>query len=134
MKFYDNPKQMQDKIDSYFKECDDNKKPYSIEGLTLYLGFAATESLLNYEKTEGYEGCFSIIRKAKLKIQQQRVEWGASDKGNPSFIRWILINNSKEYKAEKQIIETRNIDMNDTLSDAELIRIIKDDSEEVMEK
>ena len=56
---------MQQKIDKYFKECDDNKEPYTITGLALALDLDR-KSINNYEKDSDF---FPTIKKAKLRVE-----------------------------------------------------------------
>ena len=109
MKYFDTPEIMQEKIDSYFKKCDNRTvkqvtrdgvlvnvpapMPYTVEGLADALGFECMESLLNYEKTKGYEDFFSTIKKAKLKIQQNKLERGLLGSSVASVTIFDLKNN-----------------------------------------
>ena len=58
-------KEMQDKIDKYFEECDKNKDPYTVTGLALALDMSR-QDLINYSNREEF---FDTIKKAKLKIE-----------------------------------------------------------------
>ena len=75
---YSDPLEMQRVCDNYFNWCDRqtktiirNKnekiiyKPYTVSGLTLALGFASVQSLLDYEKKPQFS---DIIKKAKLRV------------------------------------------------------------------
>jgi len=101
---------MQEAIDKYFEECKaslkeiyDKKKqelvtvneptPWTVEGLALALGFCDLNTLLNYEKKEGYEEFFSAVKKAKLKIQQNKVINGLNGNYNPAVAIFDLKNN-----------------------------------------
>jgi hypothetical protein len=100
---------LQDAIDCYFKECDDrniqvydkasqtvkiiNKPiPYTIEGLCEVLD-CSRETLLNYESQKGYEVYFDTIKKAKLKIQRNKLERGLTGESNPAVTIFDLKNN-----------------------------------------
>lgn len=83
-----NPKKMEEAIEEYFTKCEGtllvdaatgqpiltkagqpiymNSKPPTVTGLTLYLGFAATQSLFDYGKDERFS---AIISRAKLRIE-----------------------------------------------------------------
>ena len=84
--------ELQKDIEAYFKECDENKRmmfvksmgeeievgmplPYTIEGLAEALD-CDRDTLLNYEKKKGYEEYFGTIKRAKTKIQRNKVERG----------------------------------------------------------
>ena len=113
-KIWESVDDLQKDIDAYFQWIKDNpqkivypskideetKKPLvyeverypTIEGLALFLD-CSVHTLRNYQKTEGYEEYFTAIERAKLKIQQAKVERGASGIGNPNFIMFDLKNN-----------------------------------------
>lgn len=113
-KNYKTPKELQKAVDSYFDYQDDHplyktefhgrdaneckipiQRPYTIEGLALALGFTNRVSLMNYERTEGYEPYFNIILHAKEKIRNQWIELGIANLANPGFTKFILINNAR---------------------------------------
>ena len=115
-KRFQSAEDMQLAIDSYFNECDGNilkmdkygnatKEPYTIEGLAEALGFKETDSLLNYEKEEGYEEFFGTIKKAKLKIQRNKVVNLLAGISNPAGSIFDLKNNHG-YKDKQEIDQT----------------------------
>lgn len=62
------PADMQKAIDYYFEQEKLSKRPPTICGLALHLGFVSRNSLLDYE---GYsKEFFCIIKKAKTRIEQ----------------------------------------------------------------
>tara|TARA_R110001606_G_scaffold39887_3_gene109507 strand:+ start:99 stop:557 length:459 start_codon:yes stop_codon:yes gene_type:complete len=103
---------LQKDIDNYFIECDKNKAvvydammkrhiieeptPYSTEGLCDVLD-CDRKTLLNYEKKEGYEDYFHTIKKAKRKIQRNKVERGHTGKSKTAMVIFDLKNND-DYK------------------------------------
>ena len=108
-KKWETPEKLQEAIEAYFKECDDNTItvlpkgakepiqiskpiPYTIEGLCMVLGCDRV-TLLNYEGQEGYEEFFSTIKKAKLKIQRNKIERGLMGESNPAVSIFDLKNN-----------------------------------------
>jgi len=60
---YNNPKDLQSKIDSYFTE--DNVKP-TISGLAYHLGFESRQSFYDYEERIKFS---YTIKRARLKIE-----------------------------------------------------------------
>lgn len=56
---------MQQKIDEYFKKCDESNKPYTMSGLALALEMDR-RSLLNYSKEDKF---FPTIKKARNKVE-----------------------------------------------------------------
>ncbi len=125
-KYWLTPKELQDDIDSYFEECDDRictiydkvrqttvdiKKqiPYTIEGLCETLD-CDRDTLLNYEKKEGYEEYFGTIKKAKIKVQRNKLERGLDNISNPAVTIFDLKNNHgyKDKSEVEQNIKTEN--------------------------
>ena len=105
-------------IENYFETCDQNiltvrgekiSEPYTVEGLALALDLTM-EGLLNYEKAKGYEPFFGTIKKAKLRIQGQKVLNGLIGRSNPTITIFDLKNNHG-YK-DKQEIETKDVSDN----------------------
>ena len=64
MKF-ESVEKMQNAIDNYFMDCDDNGKPYTVSGLAYALG-TNRQTLINYEDKEEF---FDTIKRAKAKIE-----------------------------------------------------------------
>lgn len=107
-------------VDDYFDKCDCNivghdaggkpiTEPYTIEGLALHLD-CCRDTLLNYEKAEGYEPYFDTIKKAKLRVQHQKVVNGLIGKSNSTITIFDLKNNHG-YK-DKTEIEQKTTNIN----------------------
>ena len=113
--------QMQKLIDAYFEECDgkvlldedgkpmrnkdgrvirDDRRPYTITGLALALGFNSRTSLLNYE---GKEEFVNTITRAKARVEMYAEE-RLYDKNGSNGAKFSLANNFKGW-TEKQTIE-----------------------------
>ena len=56
---------LQEKIDTFFKQCDDNKEPYTITGLALALD-TNRKTLIRYEDRDVFS---HTVKKAKLKCE-----------------------------------------------------------------
>ena len=56
--------ELKERINKYFTECDEKQKPLTVTGLALALD-TNRQTLLNYEKAEGYEEFFDTIKRAK---------------------------------------------------------------------
>lgn len=125
-KQWETPEKLQIDIDEYFTKCevrtikvyDKVKKtvieifkpiPYTIEGLCEVLD-CGRHALLNYEKQAGYEEFFTTIKKAKLKIQRNKLERGLDGESNPAVTIFDLKNNH-DYKDKT---EATNINYNIT--------------------
>ncbi|MCP3684802.1 MAG: hypothetical protein GY861_19205 [bacterium] len=109
-KKYKSAEEVEEVIQIYFDECDNNTKevydkknqevttvafplPYTVEGLALALDFTSREALINYEKKKGYEEFFDTIKKAKLRIQQNKVVNGIAGTYNQAVTIFDLKNN-----------------------------------------
>lgn len=97
-KTFSGPEELWIKAIEYFQWCDENpwykndpvkagdhfgetvktptQRPYTISGLCLFLGISQ-DTLLNYEKKEGYEAYFGITRAIKEIIYTQKFEGAA---------------------------------------------------------
>ena len=118
---YNSVEEMQEMIDNYFKECDGEecydengklmlnkhgypikvgRRPYTITGLALALGFNSRTSLLNYE---GKEEFMNTIMRAKARVERYAEE-RLYDKDGANGAKFSLANNFKGW-TEKQSIE-----------------------------
>ena len=116
-KIFKTPDELQKAINVYFDECDErvvkvydkNKQeiqdiekpiPYTIEGLCEVLD-CERMTLLNYEKQKGYEVFFDTIKKAKAKIQRNKIERGLEGDAPTGFAIFDLVNNSSYENIQK---------------------------------
>lgn len=118
---YKNKEEMQEKIDSYFKECEGtvlrdanneilmdkfgrpiiiDAKPPTITGLALALGFASRQALLNYQEKDEFN---DTITRAKSRVEQYAEE-RLFDRDGANGAKFSLANNFEGWK-EKQSIE-----------------------------
>ena len=115
---YDDPKEMQDRIEEYFKLCDKGQTvkrynpkkkqteegfrqiPYTVPGLCNYLGFANRNTLRDYGLRPRFT---STVARAKQRIEMQRVEMALLGEHEPRFSMFDLTNNF-DYKAEQDIV------------------------------
>lgn len=86
---YKTQEQLQKGIDKYFKDCDKEKKPYTMSGLAYSLGIDRI-TLINYGKKDLF---FTQIKNAKAKVQAQLEENALSGKSNAVFTIFNLKNN-----------------------------------------
>lgn len=119
--YFTSAEQMQELIDKYFEECDgkpfldkdgtpirnkygkiikDDRKPYTVTGLALALGFNSRQALLNYE---GKEEFVDTIKRAKARVEKYAEE-RLFDKDGSNGAKFSLANNFKDW-SEKQSIE-----------------------------
>jgi len=82
------PEILQEKINEYFKKCDEEKRPYTISGLAYELEISR-ETLLDYQKKELYG---DTVTRAKQKVMRYAEEtlWNAK---NPSGVIFSMKNN-----------------------------------------
>lgn len=118
---FESVEEMQKLIDAYFEECDgkvltdedgnpirnkdgkiirDDRRPYTITGLALALGFNSRTSLLDYE---GKEEFLNTIKRAKSRVERYAEE-RLYDKNGSNGAKFSLANNFKRW-SEKQTIE-----------------------------
>ena len=83
--------------------------PYTIEGLCEVLE-CERHTLLNYEKKKGYEEFFTTIKKAKLKVQRNKLERGLDSESNPAVTIFDLKNNHG-YKDKTETEHSGNINI-----------------------
>ena len=86
---YKTQEQLQKGIDKYFKECDEDKRPYTISGLALSLGIDRS-TLVRYTDRDLFA---TQIKEAKQKVQAQLEENALMGKGNAVFTIFNLKNN-----------------------------------------
>ncbi|MDO4801128.1 MAG: terminase small subunit [Prevotellaceae bacterium] len=111
--------EMQKRIDAYFKECDGKlltepdgtpiltkwgqeiyigKKPYTITGLALAIGFNSRQALLNYQGREEFN---DTITRAKAKVEAY-AESRLYDKDGGSGAQFSLRNNFKGWNGDQE--------------------------------
>jgi hypothetical protein len=124
-RIFNTPEEMQAKIEEYFKQCDSRKSEvlgkgpegetvvleisdparYTVPGLAYFLGFCSRTELPDYAKD--HPEFSDTIRRARLKIEEQRVEDGTDPTTkNSNGIKFDLSNNFN-YK-DLQTIEIAN--------------------------
>jgi hypothetical protein len=95
---------LQTAIDMYFEEMDNLKKPYTITGLTLALGFEDRRSLLDYQNNEKFG---AIVKKAKTRVESYYEE--ALHSGQ--VVAGIIFGLKANFKwQDKTTIETQLLD------------------------
>lgn len=117
----DDIEELQRRIDQYFEDCDgkilrdkdgnpvrnkdgkiirDDRKPYTITGLALAIGFNSRQSLLNYQEKPEF---FDTIMRAKARVERYAEE-RLYDNNGANGAKFSLANNFKGW-TEKQSIE-----------------------------
>ena len=112
--------EMQEKIDAYFEECkgrvltDDegkvitdkygqpviiDRKPLTVTGLALALGFSSRQSLLDYEAKKDF---LDTITRAKARVEEY-TEMMLFDKNASNGAKFSLANNFEGWKDKKNV-------------------------------
>jgi phage-related protein len=86
---FNNVEELESMIDSYFIECDQSKKPYSITGLAVWLD-TSRETLINYEERPEF---FDTIKRAKVKCENWVEEGALMNRINATSAIFNLKNN-----------------------------------------
>ena len=111
---YKNVKAMQSDIDNYFKDCDENGRPYTVSGLAYALG-TNRQTLLNYEEKEEF---FDTIKRAKARIELFNEELLYNKDVSTTGVIFNLKNNygwkdKQEIEADVKNDVTINIELSD---------------------
>ena len=115
---YKTEKELKKGIDKYFKECDEKEKPYTMSGLAESLDIDR-RTLINYGERELF---FTLIKKAKQKVERQLEENALMGKSNSTFTIFNLKNNY----GWQDTVEVKNDNELSKLD--ELLGAIKNDS------
>jgi hypothetical protein len=126
---YKTTQELESAINYYFRRCDSNQEefiskdgetftktvpvPYTVEGICEVLGITR-QTLLNYEKAEGYEIFFDTIEKAKAKVLTNTMERALSGKNNAAVAIFSLVNNYgyKNANHKETTEDDKNININ----------------------
>lgn len=116
---YKNKEEIEEKIEQYFKDCEGHpltdeygkqiynkyghpvivdKKPLTVTGLALALGFTTRQALLNYQ---GKKEFVDTITRAKSRVEQYAEE-RLFDKDGSSGAQFSLRNNFKGWNEEQK--------------------------------
>ncbi len=119
---YKNKEEIEEKIEKYFKDCEGHeltdeegntvynkygypvivdRKPLTITGLALALGFASRQALLNYQGKQEFN---DTITRAKTRVEQYAEE-RLFDKDGSSGAQFSLRNNFKGWNGEQEANE-----------------------------
>ncbi len=126
-------KKMQEKIDEYFAKCEGEvlkngknepllnkhgqavivgRKPPTMTGLALHLGFQSRQSLLNYESKD--ERFLDTITRACARVEQYTEE-ALFDKNTAAGAKFSLANNFKGWKERQDLEVTEHRKLEDML-------------------
>lgn len=107
-KIFNDVKEVEEKINTYFNYCEEKEKPYTMSGLAYYLGISR-QTLVNYSNQDQF---FDTIKKARDRVQMQLEENALSNKANPTFTIFNLKNNFdwKDNNEVKTNVEITKVD------------------------
>lgn len=124
--FYNTSQELEEACEKYFTECDigetvqvvrrgkavDVKKaiPYTVPGLAYALGFAARQSVWDLKQNPVFT---DTIRRALVKIENQRVVKALLGEQESRFAQFDLINNSGYTSSKTEVKNTLEITMGD---------------------
>lgn len=112
---------MQQKIDKYFKQCDNEHEPYTITGLCLALDICR-DTLSEYAKNEEFS---DTIKKAKLKVENYLEKHLITDSSTTGII--FNLKNNFGWKDKQELEHSGNINNPfEGLSTEELRQLIND--------
>ena len=118
--YFNSAEEMQVLIDKYFEDCDgkivldkdgipvrnkdgkiirDDRRPYTITGLALALGFNSRQALLNYQ---GKEEFHDTVMRAKARVERYAEE-RLYDNNGANGAKFSLANNFKGWTEKQQI-------------------------------
>ena len=75
---YDNPEQLQNKADEYFKKCLSDERPVTISGLCYHLGFESLQSFYDYEKRQDFSYTIKKLRLFVVSVYEELLSKGNS--------------------------------------------------------
>lgn len=121
-KAYTEAEIMQQKIDKYFKECEQKREPYTITGLCIALDICR-DTLCEYAKKEEFS---DTIKKAKLKVENYLEKHLITDSSTTGII--FNLKNNFGWSDKQQIEHSGNVNNPfSELSTEELRQLIKND-------
>lgn len=123
---YDKVEDMQAAITTYINKQFSEGRPLTIQGLTLALGFKTRKSLLDYEGYTDDEDIpfLNTIKRAKLFVENYKVEGALSGLLNPTTVIFDLKNNSGyKDKTEVEIEKSKNDFDDEELDEAIRLRL-----------
>jgi len=107
---FESVEQLESLIESYFENCKQENKPYTITGLALWLD-TSREVLLDYQENKGDEFSYTIKR-AKLKCENWVEEGALMNKVNPTSAIFNLKNNYGWKDKTEQELDHKGLNIN----------------------
>ena len=101
-KIFENPEEMLSMGIAYFEAQDRRKKPYTVSGLALGLGFSNRSTLTVYERRELFA---ETVQYLKARIEQQMEERLISQGTPTAGLIFTLINNFGWKQKEERTVE-----------------------------
>jgi len=107
---YKTAEELQDRIDNYFKDCDEKEKPYTITGLGLALDMSR-QDLINYSNKEEF---FDTIKKAKARVENYLEERLINDSSATGII--FNLKNNYGWKDKQEVDANVNTEIKVSLT------------------
>lgn len=121
-KKYAKVEKMKQKIDEYFKQCDNEHEPYTVTGLCLALDICR-DTLSEYAKNKEFS---DTIKKAKLKVENYLEKHLITDSSTTGII--FNLKNNFGWKDKQELEHSGNLNNPfEGLSTEELRQLINDD-------
>lgn len=106
---YKTKEEIQEKIDEYFKRCDDEHEPYTVTGLALALDIDR-RTLLNYSDKDEF---FPTIKKAKLRVENYLEKRLIKDSSTTGII--FNLKNNYDWRDKQEIEHSGKLKLEDVL-------------------
>ncbi|MFV1850127.1 MAG: terminase small subunit [Thalassospira sp.] len=90
---YDSADVMRPVVEAYFQRQIDEKRPFTMAGLQLALGFASRDTMMHYANGNRGEEIQELMAFAKLAVEEQLSEKLVRDEGQKVGIVFTLKNN-----------------------------------------
>lgn len=100
-RLYSSPDEFVEVANQYFDWADSNHRPYTVENLCYYLGFAHRFALYDYERRSP-EFAHAVTR-IRLRIAGNRMDGGLSGTQDNKIVIFDLINNHAGYRDTRDI-------------------------------
>lgn len=123
-KAFETPDDMQEAIDAYFEECDNNVKfdgenyipdptPYTVTGLAVSLGLDR-KTIFTYGKEESHKEFHPVIKKARDKVLENMEVRGLNGESSTAFSIFLLKNHyGYSDKTEQEVTSNNTIVWNE---------------------
>jgi hypothetical protein len=110
---FESPEKLQELIDKYFEDCDENNEIYTVTGLAMALD-TDRATLVRYGQKDAF---YNTIKKAKQKIENQMVNRALTGVYNPTVSIFLMKNNFGYVDKTEQEVKVTERSKAEKLSD-----------------